>query len=91
MVYPLTVASKSASVDRKKAAHKILHSMCEHSPTLVDQAVMCSEELIRVAILWHEMWHEGLEEASRLVTNFYKQFFFLHFFLTDLRYEEFDH
>uniref|UniRef100_A0A8C9G7R9 FK506-binding protein 12-rapamycin complex-associated protein 1 n=1 Tax=Pavo cristatus TaxID=9049 RepID=A0A8C9G7R9_PAVCR len=23
-------------------------------------------ELIRVAILWHEMWHEGLEEASRL-------------------------
>lgn len=80
MVYPLTVASKSASVDRKKAAHKILHSMCEHSPTLVDQAVMCSEELIRVAILWHEMWHEGLEEASRLVTNFYKQFFFLHFF-----------
>ena len=24
-----------------------------------------SQELIRVAILWHEMWHEGLEEASR--------------------------
>jgi hypothetical protein len=22
--------------------------------------------MIRVAILWHEMWHEGLEEASRL-------------------------
>jgi serine/threonine-protein kinase mTOR len=22
--------------------------------------------LIRVAILWHELWHEGLEEASRL-------------------------
>lgn len=28
--------------------------------------VQVSEELIRVAILWHEMWHEGLEEASRL-------------------------
>lgn len=27
---------------------------------------MVSEELIRVAILWHEQWHEGLEEASRL-------------------------
>lgn len=25
-----------------------------------------SKELIRVAILWHEMWHEALEEASRL-------------------------
>lgn len=28
--------------------------------------IQVSEELIRVAILWHEMWHEGLEEASRL-------------------------
>lgn len=27
---------------------------------------MVSDELIRVAILWHEQWHEGLEEASRL-------------------------
>ena len=27
---------------------------------------MVSRELIRVAILWHELWHEGLEEASRL-------------------------
>lgn len=66
LVYPLTVASKSASIARKKAAHKILSSMSDHSPTLVEQAVMCSEELIRVAILWHELWHEGLEEASRL-------------------------
>ncbi|CAG9838013.1 unnamed protein product [Diabrotica balteata] len=40
--------------------------MSEHSPTLVRQALMASEELIRVAILWHEIWHEGLEEASRL-------------------------
>lgn len=66
LVYPLTVASKSAQPERKKAAHKILTSMCEHSPVLVEQAMMCSEELIRVAILWHEQWHEGLEEASRL-------------------------
>ena len=28
--------------------------------------MLISEELIRVAILWHEMWHDGLEEASRL-------------------------
>ena len=27
---------------------------------------MVSEELIRVAILWPELWAEGLEEASRL-------------------------
>lgn len=66
LVYPLTVASKSAALPRKKAAHKILNSMSDHSTTLVQQALMCSEELIRVAILWHEQWHEGLEEASRL-------------------------
>jgi phosphatidylinositol kinase/protein kinase (PI-3 family) len=30
------------------------------------QALIVSQELIRVAILWHELWHEGLEEASRL-------------------------
>lgn len=66
LVYPLTVASKSASVARKNAANRILDSMREHSPTLVEQAKMCSEELIRVAILWHEQWYEGLEEASRL-------------------------
>lgn len=66
LVYPLTVASKSASIARKRAAHKILNSISDHSTTLVQQALMCSEELIRVAILWHEQWHEGLEEASRL-------------------------
>jgi FKBP12-rapamycin complex-associated protein len=33
---------------------------------LIDQAFLVSKELIRVAILWHELWYEGLEEASRL-------------------------
>lgn len=40
--------------------------MAEHSANLVEQAKLVSQELIRVAILWNEMWHEGLEEASRL-------------------------
>jgi FKBP12-rapamycin complex-associated protein len=31
----------------------------------VEQAALVSKELIRVAILWHEMWHEALEDASR--------------------------
>lgn len=34
--------------------------------TLFRQAQLVSKELIRVAILWHEMWHEALEEASRM-------------------------
>jgi FKBP12-rapamycin complex-associated protein len=40
--------------------------MRSHASNLVEQALLVSQELIRVAILWHEMWHEGLEEASRL-------------------------
>ncbi|KAF8966334.1 atypical/PIKK/FRAP protein kinase [Flammula alnicola] len=34
--------------------------------SMTPQALIVSRELIRVAILWHELWHEGLEEASRL-------------------------
>ncbi|KAL1936471.1 hypothetical protein VTP01DRAFT_605 [Rhizomucor pusillus] len=66
LVYSLTVASKSQSAMRQKATYGIMEKMKVHSATLVEQALMVSQELIRVAILWHEMWHEGLEEASRL-------------------------
>lgn len=66
LVYPLTVASKYPSVPRRKAALAIMDKMKSHSSNLVDQALLVSGELIRVAILWHELWHEGLEEASRL-------------------------
>lgn len=40
LIYPLTVASKSALQARHNAANKILMSMCEHSQVLVQQAVM---------------------------------------------------
>lgn len=66
LVYSLTVASKSQSHSRRKAALSVLDKMRIHSSSLVEQALLVSQELIRVAILWHEMWYEGLEEASRL-------------------------
>ncbi|BGP55274.1 hypothetical protein JCM8202_000651 [Rhodotorula sphaerocarpa] len=66
LVYPLTVASKYPSESRRRAALSIMNKMRDHSAALVEQAVLVSQELIRVAILWHELWHEGLEEASRL-------------------------
>ncbi|KAF9387898.1 phosphatidylinositol kinase- protein kinase tor1 [Podila verticillata] len=68
LVYSLTVASKSPSVFRKKAALAIMDKMRMHSPVLVDHALLVSQELIRVAILWHEMWEEGLDEAR---TNYF--------------------
>lgn len=66
LVYPLTVAMKSIVTKRSEAAGSIMDSMKSHSPILVQQAEIISTELIRVAVLWHELWHEGLEEASRL-------------------------
>ncbi len=66
LVYPLTVAMKSNVVRRSHSAGQIMDSMRHHSPKLVQQADVISHELIRVAVLWHELWHEGLEEASRL-------------------------
>jgi FKBP12-rapamycin complex-associated protein len=66
LVYPLTVAMKSApNTRRSKSAMQIMDSMRQHSARLVEQADVVSHELIRVAVLWHELWHEGLEEASR--------------------------
>ncbi|CCD22553.1 phosphatidylinositol kinase-related protein kinase TOR1 NDAI_0A03960 [Naumovozyma dairenensis CBS 421] len=65
LVYPLTVAIKSESVSRQKAALSIIEKMRMHSPVLVGQAELVSDELIRVAVLWQEQWYEGLEDASR--------------------------
>ncbi|CAN1141584.1 Serine/threonine-protein kinase TOR [Linum perenne] len=66
LMYPLLVACKSISNLRRAAAQEVVDKVRQHSGVLVDQAQLVSKELIRVAILWQEMWHEGLEEASRL-------------------------
>ncbi|KAL6718509.1 phosphatidylinositol kinase-related protein kinase tor1 [Lecanora helva] len=66
LIFPLTVTMKSNVARRSESAGHIMEKMREHSPLLVQQADLVSHELIRVAVLWHELWHEGLEEASRL-------------------------
>lgn len=66
LLYPLLVACKSQSAARRAAAMSVVDHLRQHSPVLVEQAQLVSQELIRVAILWHEMWHEALEEASRM-------------------------
>lgn len=72
LVYPLTVTMKSNVVRRSQSAMQIMDKMREHSPVLVEQADLVSRELIRVAVLWHELWHEALEEASRLYVKIQK-------------------
>ncbi|KAF5842964.1 FAT domain-containing protein, partial [Dunaliella salina] len=58
LMYPLLVATKSQSPGRRNAAFAVLDQIRQHSPSLVEQAQLVSHELIRMAILWHEMWHE---------------------------------
>jgi len=60
------VASTSLSQARVEATKTIMKNMCEHSSTLLDQTLLVAKELVRVSILWPELWHETLEEASRL-------------------------
>ncbi|ORY29148.1 armadillo-type protein [Naematelia encephala] len=65
LVYPLTVASKSNVESRRVVAQSITAKMREQNAKIVDQAELISTELIRAAILWHEIWYDGLEEASK--------------------------
>ena len=73
LIYPLAVASHEArgfenaggTAARGRGAVRILSAMRSHCDTLVEQALLVSTELIRVAILWGEMWHEALEQAYR--------------------------
>ena len=66
LMYPLSVLLKSPVMERKVAAESLMNSLKNHSNALVEESLMVSSELIRVAILWLELWHEGLEDASRL-------------------------
>ncbi|GKY96129.1 hypothetical protein MPSEU_000573100 [Mayamaea pseudoterrestris] len=66
LMYPLSVLVKSPVEERKVAAESLMNTLKEHASALVEEALMVSSELIRIAILWLETWHEGLEDASRL-------------------------
>lgn len=39
-----------------------MNKMRKHSDLLVEQAELVSNELVRVSILWHEIWLEKLIE-----------------------------
>jgi len=53
-------------VSRSAPARVLMAKLRARVPTLIEQTLLVSRELLRVAILWHESWHEGLEEASRV-------------------------
>ena len=77
VTYPLVVCTnksciyntgtESAATElRRQAAQDVLNQIRSESKNLIDQAQLVATELIRVAILWSEMWTDSVEEASRL-------------------------
>ena len=66
LIYPITVAVKSEQNVQSNTADAVMASLRSEFPALVAQADVVSNELIRVAILWPELWHSALEEASRV-------------------------
>jgi FKBP12-rapamycin complex-associated protein len=66
LIYNITVAAKSSSDKRSQAASEIMAGMKRHSPILVAEAELVSQELIRSAILWHEIWLDSINSASEL-------------------------
>ncbi|PXF45649.1 Target of rapamycin [Gracilariopsis chorda] len=68
-VYPLTVAKNvygSHQEKRANTATQILTEIKQHHKEIVEEAEIVANELVRVAILWSEIWCERLEEASKL-------------------------
>ena len=64
LIYPLTVASKSALQARHNAANKILKSMCEHSPVLVQQAMMVfifGHWIASESLDWFPLFHRSVK------------------------------
>lgn len=71
LVYALTAATKSRKTQRSKVAKDILEIIAEMQPSLVEQALLINNELIRCAILWHELWHEVLHDYLLKYYDFY--------------------
>ena len=66
MIYSLSVSKKSRSKERREAAEALINKLKQTQGTLIEQANMVSDELIRAAILLSETWTESIEEASRI-------------------------
>ncbi|KAJ1680336.1 phosphatidylinositol kinase- protein kinase tor1 [Spiromyces aspiralis] len=66
ILFSLNVASKSDILSRQSSAKRILQKLHDFSPTLVEQAELVGNELVRVAVIWSELWFQGLEETSFL-------------------------
>jgi FKBP12-rapamycin complex-associated protein len=65
IVCPILVSYNTADAHQKAVAAAVIQDMRLKHNTLVDEATMVSNELMRVAITPHELWNDGLEKAAK--------------------------
>ncbi|KAJ1765865.1 phosphatidylinositol kinase- protein kinase tor1 [Coemansia sp. RSA 1843] len=65
ILFSLYVAARSDHVDRSQAAKAVLSKLNDMTPELVEQTEIVSRELIRITLLFPEMWQEALDNASK--------------------------
>ncbi|KAJ2781003.1 phosphatidylinositol kinase- protein kinase tor1 [Coemansia interrupta] len=70
IMFSLYVAARSEHPDRIKISKEILASLHELTPELVEETEVVSRELIRVTLLFPEMWHDAIDYTSKLYYNF---------------------
>ncbi|KAJ2369960.1 phosphatidylinositol kinase- protein kinase tor1 [Coemansia sp. RSA 2607] len=70
IMFSLYVAARSDHPDRIKLSKEVLASLHELTPELVEETEVVSRELIRVTLLFPEMWHDALDYTSKLYYNF---------------------
>eukprot|EP00172_Hildenbrandia_rubra_P000040 Plantae.Rhodophyta-Hildenbrandia_rubra.ctg10178.p1 GENE.Plantae.Rhodophyta-Hildenbrandia_rubra.ctg10178~~Plantae.Rhodophyta-Hildenbrandia_rubra.ctg10178.p1 ORF type:complete len:1219 (-),score=182.70 Plantae.Rhodophyta-Hildenbrandia_rubra.ctg10178:1597-4974(-) len=63
--YPLIVAVNSSHKERTETARAVLDEIRKMHELVVTTTEKFAKELVRVTILWNEMWLDGLENAAR--------------------------
>jgi FKBP12-rapamycin complex-associated protein len=65
LIFPLLIAKRSKNINRSRMANRIIIILKETHSSLVQDATVFSEELIRISVLFEEQWYHGFGEAYR--------------------------
>jgi FKBP12-rapamycin complex-associated protein len=66
VLYSLMVPLKGEANERQRVAGRIFEALQIAYPTITSEMLSFSNELIRSAVTWWEVWHSTLDEASRV-------------------------
>eukprot|EP00658_Telonema_sp_P-2_P048371 TRINITY_DN3679_c0_g1_i10.p1 TRINITY_DN3679_c0_g1~~TRINITY_DN3679_c0_g1_i10.p1 ORF type:complete len:1252 (-),score=299.93 TRINITY_DN3679_c0_g1_i10:212-3967(-) len=69
LIYPLTVGERSGVKSKREVAEKALQGIRASQEDLVKEASQISGELVRMAILWGELWVEGISRAAKVANS----------------------